>query len=283
MPTFQPTPDLTMHYEVDDFTDPWREPETVLLFPAMPKAAPPGTAGFLVLRAVTASCGRHAWLWRVDGDAARFPVDPRPADRGFRRADGPAWQPPIPSCRRQDRRDDRPRICGAPARAGDELHRGRHAAADARRPRRARSRAGRRIPDPGRSMGRAGRGRLGSDFPPEGVEWWIKFMGRTAVSTQIGFMKTIACADIRADVPQIRCPTLVITTDDSGLASVDQTRAWQQLDRPRVCSCCRATPTMSRRAMPRAAARRRSTSSNTTRAPREGGTGALAFVIRKRT
>jgi pimeloyl-ACP methyl ester carboxylesterase len=71
-------------------------------------------------------------------------------------------------------------------------------------------------------------GRLGTDFPPEGVEWWIKFMGRTAVSTQIGFMKTIACADIRADVPQIRCPTLVITTDGSGLASVDQTRTWQQ-------------------------------------------------------
>src|SRR5271169_2700968 len=38
-------------------------------------------------------------------------------------------------------------------------------------------------------------GHLGSDFPPEGVEWWITFMGRTAVSTQIGFMKTIACAD----------------------------------------------------------------------------------------
>ena len=53
-------------------------------------------------------------------------------------------------------------------------------------------------------------------------------MGRTAVSTQIGFMKTIACADIRADLPRIRCPTFVITTDDSGLASVDETRVWQQ-------------------------------------------------------
>jgi pimeloyl-ACP methyl ester carboxylesterase len=41
-------------------------------------------------------------------------------------------------------------------------------------------------------------------------------------------MKTIACADIRADVPKIRCPTLVITTDGSGLATVDETRAWQQ-------------------------------------------------------
>jgi pimeloyl-ACP methyl ester carboxylesterase len=71
-------------------------------------------------------------------------------------------------------------------------------------------------------------GRLGSEFPPEGVEWWIKFMGRTAVSTQIGFMKTIACADIRADLPKIQCPTLVVTTDGSGLASVDATRAWQQ-------------------------------------------------------
>ena len=71
-------------------------------------------------------------------------------------------------------------------------------------------------------------GRLGSDFPAEGFEWWIKFMGRTAVSTQIGFMKTIACADIRADVPKIGCPTLVVTTDGSGLASVDETRAWQQ-------------------------------------------------------
>jgi pimeloyl-ACP methyl ester carboxylesterase len=71
-------------------------------------------------------------------------------------------------------------------------------------------------------------GRLGSTFPPEGVEWWTRFMGRTAASTQIGFMPTIAVADIRDDVPKIACPTLVITTEGSGLASVDETRAWQQ-------------------------------------------------------
>ena len=53
-------------------------------------------------------------------------------------------------------------------------------------------------------------------------------MGRTAVSTQIGFMQTIACADIRVDVPKIACPTLVITTEGSGLASVEETRAWQR-------------------------------------------------------
>jgi pimeloyl-ACP methyl ester carboxylesterase len=70
--------------------------------------------------------------------------------------------------------------------------------------------------------------RLGSSFPADGFEWWTKFMGRTAVSTQLGFMGTIACADIRADLPKIACPTLVITTEDSGLGTVEETRAWQQ-------------------------------------------------------
>ena len=31
MPNFKPSADLDMHYEVDDFTDPWTSPETVLL------------------------------------------------------------------------------------------------------------------------------------------------------------------------------------------------------------------------------------------------------------
>ena len=70
--------------------------------------------------------------------------------------------------------------------------------------------------------------RLGSSFPPAGVEWWIKTMGGTALSTQLGFMGTIACADIRADLPKIACPTLVITTEQNGHYSVDETRAWQE-------------------------------------------------------
>jgi pimeloyl-ACP methyl ester carboxylesterase len=31
LPTARITPDLEMHYEVDDYTDPWTQPETVLL------------------------------------------------------------------------------------------------------------------------------------------------------------------------------------------------------------------------------------------------------------
>ena len=53
-------------------------------------------------------------------------------------------------------------------------------------------------------------------------------MGRTAVSTQSGFMPSIADADITDALPRIRCPTLVITTEGSGLGSVAEVRAWQQ-------------------------------------------------------
>ena len=31
MPNFRPSADLDMHYEVDDFTDPWRRPDTMLM------------------------------------------------------------------------------------------------------------------------------------------------------------------------------------------------------------------------------------------------------------
>jgi pimeloyl-ACP methyl ester carboxylesterase len=75
-----------------------------------------------------------------------------------------------------------------------------------------------------RSMG----GRLGSEFPAEGVQWWIRYMGRTAVSTEAGFAETINFSDITQDVANIRCPMLVITTEESGLASVAQTREWQE-------------------------------------------------------
>ena len=75
-----------------------------------------------------------------------------------------------------------------------------------------------------RSMG----SRLGSAFPKAGVEWWIKYMGRTAVSTEAGFAGTINFSDISADVAKLNCPMLVITTQESGLASVAETRAWQE-------------------------------------------------------
>ena len=53
-------------------------------------------------------------------------------------------------------------------------------------------------------------------------------MGRTAVSTEAGFAATINFSDITEDVKNLRCPMLVLTTQESGLASVAETRAWQE-------------------------------------------------------
>ena len=74
-----------------------------------------------------------------------------------------------------------------------------------------------------RTMGK----RLGNHFPPEGATWWIDLMGKTPASTQVGFMRHIPTSNIEADLPLIKCPTLVITTEGSALGSVDATRDWQ--------------------------------------------------------
>jgi pimeloyl-ACP methyl ester carboxylesterase len=69
--------------------------------------------------------------------------------------------------------------------------------------------------------------RLGDRFPAAGIAWWSDLMGRTDMESQIGFMTHIESADIRADLPKIACPTLVITSQGSGVASVEETRTWQ--------------------------------------------------------
>ena len=231
MPTFRSTPDLVMHYEVDDFCDPWGDKQTILMLHGNAESS-------------------AAWYGWVPHLARRYRVV-RPDMRGF------GASTPMPRdfpwtldvliddfIRLMDMLEiNRFHLVGA--KIGGTIAR----AFAARRPGRVasltvvgtpppiREGAAERAPelaDEFETQGvehwarRTMAGRLGSEFPPEGVEWWIKFMGRTAVSTQIGFMKTIACADIRADVPKIQCPTLVVTTDGSGLASVDATRAWQQ-------------------------------------------------------
>ena len=72
-------------------------------------------------------------------------------------------------------------------------------------------------------------GRLGKDFPKEGVDWWIDLMASTSADTQIGFMPRIPTTDITADLPRIKCPTLVISTEGSALGSPDEVRAWQKM------------------------------------------------------
>src|SRR5258706_148068 len=69
---------------------------------------------------------------------------------------------------------------------------------------------------------------LGRHFPQEGVEWWIKLMARTPVSTEVGFLASAWKWDITSDFSRIPCPTLVITDAGSMRSSVEETHKWQQ-------------------------------------------------------
>ena len=233
MPVFDKAPDLAMHYLVDDFTDPWRAPETVLLLHG------------------NFESGR-AWYGWVPNLARRYRVV-RPDMRGFgastrMRRDFP-WSLDLVIDDFTGLMDElgveRFHLVGA--KIGGTVGR----AFAARRPERVHTLTVVGSPPPVRtdpdvlaarlrdieergdaaipewaagSMG----GRLGSNFPVEGKAWWVDYMSRTSADSEIGFFRAINTADITADLPRIDCPTLVITTEGSGLASVDETRAWQQ-------------------------------------------------------
>jgi len=231
MPTLSCSPDGQLHYLVDDFTDPWRPSETILLLHGNAESG-------------------AAWYGWVPSLARRFRVV-RPDMRGFGQStpmprDFP-WTLDIVIGDFVGLMDalgiERFHLVGA--KIGGTIAR----AFAARRPERVltltlvgtpppmREGAAERAPELAEEFDRHGvehwarrtmAGRLGDRFPPEGVEWWIRFMGRTPVSTLVGFNAAINYSDIRADVAKIACPTLVITTDESGLASVEETRAWQQ-------------------------------------------------------
>ena len=228
MPTLHIQPDAELHYRVDDFTDPWRKPEAVLMVHGNRE-------------------GGEAWWGWVPQLARHYRVV-RPDTRGF------AGSTPMP-------RDfpwsmdlviddfvqlmdalgiDRAHLVSA--KIGGTIAR----AFAARRPDRVRTLTVVGSPAPRRPDGKAAllaaiekdgvetqaRGgmaaRLGKNFPPEAIEWWVNFMGRSRPESVLGFVNAINFTDITPDIAKIRCPMLVITTEGSQLASVEQTRAWQR-------------------------------------------------------
>ncbi|MBC7779787.1 MAG: alpha/beta hydrolase [Proteobacteria bacterium] len=232
MPTLRRESTVDLHYDVDDFTDPWTTPETVLMLHG------------------NAETGA-VWFGWVPHLARHFRVV-RPDMRGFGRSTPMPESYPwtldalIDDCLALMRTLGVERFHLVGAKLGGTIAR-RFAArcpdqvltltvAGTPAPRRAQTTAS----TPGWQQEfiehgtvswarRTMAGRLGAGFPEAGVAWWIELMGRTAVSTQLGFVETIAVADITADLPAIRCPTLVITTEGSALGSVEETRAWQRM------------------------------------------------------
>lgn len=70
-------------------------------------------------------------------------------------------------------------------------------------------------------------GRLGSAATQAEIDWWVhNLQGKTPLSTLQGYLRWVPKLDIREDVKRITCPTLIITTTGSGLRSVDGVKAW---------------------------------------------------------
>jgi pimeloyl-ACP methyl ester carboxylesterase len=71
------------------------------------------------------------------------------------------------------------------------------------------------------------RNRLGSSMPERGIDWWVDLMGATAVSTAHAYLRWVGGIDIREDIKRIKCPTLVIGTNAAG-KDRDTLSAWQK-------------------------------------------------------
>lgn len=71
------------------------------------------------------------------------------------------------------------------------------------------------------------RKRLGSMMPERGIDWWVDLMGATSLSTANAYLRWVGGIDIREDVKRIKCPTLVIGTQAAG-KDRETLSAWQK-------------------------------------------------------
>jgi pimeloyl-ACP methyl ester carboxylesterase len=54
--------------------------------------------------------------------------------------------------------------------------------------------------------------RLGSRMSPEGFEWWVNLMGSTHIETARAYMRWVSHIDVGATLHEVKCPALVLTT-----------------------------------------------------------------------
>jgi 3-oxoadipate enol-lactonase len=228
MPKVRIDDTLETHYELDDYTDPWTTPETILLIHGV---ADTSKAWF-------------AWIPRL---ARQFRVL-RPDLRGFGRSSVPArdYQWSLSGFAKDLKRlldqlqlsavhvvgqriggsiamqvaHDHPDIVrslvviGGPASLaqsslspGSWLEQVQREGVEAW----ARSTMERRL----------------GEVSPAMREWWTREMGKAPQSVMEGIFRYVSTMDITSLLPQINVPTLVITSDRGALAAVETVREWQ--------------------------------------------------------
>ena len=225
----QITPDLQMYYEVDGFAEPWRAHETVMLLHGNAESGevwygwmPQLAAEMRVVRPDMRGFGRSTamprdYAWSPDRIADDYValMDQLGIERFHVVGAKVGGTMALRFAARHPTRVRTLTVLGPPTRGTDAASRYLSWVDD--------------IAQKGvESWARATMsGRLGADFPREGYEWWIKLMGRTPLTTQLGFIGAVPKVDVTPDLPNIRCPTLVITTQDNPLYPLEKVKAWQ--------------------------------------------------------
>jgi pimeloyl-ACP methyl ester carboxylesterase len=229
MPITTITSDLQMYFELDDFAEPWREHETILLLHGNAESGevwygwmPTLTAELRVVRpdmrgfGRSTPMGRH-YAWSIDRIADDFAelMGQLGIERFHVVGAKVGGTMALHLAARHPTRVQTLTVLGPPTRGADAASRYLAWVGEIEK-------------DGVESWARATMsGRLGPDFPEHGAQWWIELMGRTALSTQLGFISAVPNVDVTADLPNIQCPTLVITTKDNPLYSLAKVQAWQ--------------------------------------------------------
>jgi 3-oxoadipate enol-lactonase len=65
------------------------------------------------------------------------------------------------------------------------------------------------------------RGRLGSTASPAQMQWWTELMGATDQRAALGSSTALITMDLGDRLPLITAPTLIVTTQESGLQAVE--------------------------------------------------------------
>ncbi|WP_161993563.1 alpha/beta fold hydrolase [Muricoccus nepalensis] len=230
MPEFESAPGITLHYTVDDFTDPWRAASTLVLLHGLAES---GEA----FRAFVPYLARTHRVVRLDHRGyGRSPA--LPADHPWR------FDALVEDVAALVRHLGVPRVRLAGGKIGGTVA----LAAAARHPGMVERLAV--LGGPASLTGMAARtpawraqiaaegvrawvrgsnaGRMGSRMTPGQLQWWEDLMAGTAASTLDGFLRMVPSVDVTAEVGRIAAPTLVVTTTGSGLGSAEEVRAWQE-------------------------------------------------------
>ena len=219
---------LTMHYECDDYTDPWTQPETILLIHGVADTSkawfawvPRLSRQFRLIRPDLRGFGQSTvppsdYEWSLNGFAQDLKGLLDQLNLDFVHVVGQR----VGGSAAMQFAHDYPdvvkslTVIGGPATlAHSTLNPGAWLE---------------QVEQEGvESWARTTMGRRLGDVSPEMREWWIQEMGKAPAQVMAGIFRYVGSMNITHILPHIQAPTLVITSDRGALAAVETVREWQ--------------------------------------------------------